>query len=52
MNVGEIAMFVAIGFVPTLIVLELAYRWTGSIGRRGELPSVKQHNSKIRRLLV
>ena len=30
-------MFLAIGFVPTLFVLELVYRMGKAIGRRGEV---------------
>ena len=44
MNPGDVAMFVAVGFVPTLIALELVYRMGRAIGRRGEIPSLEQHN--------
>jgi hypothetical protein len=47
MNLGEAAMFVAVGFVPTLIALELGR----AIGRRGEIPSVAQYN-KLRMLFA
>jgi hypothetical protein len=52
MNLGEAAIFVAIGFVPTLIALELVYRMGKAIGRRGEIPSLAQHNSKPKILFV
>jgi hypothetical protein len=51
MNFGEAAMFVAVGFVPTLIALEMAYRMGKAIGRRGETPSLAQHNNKLSHLL-
>ena len=44
MNPGEAAMFLAVGFVPTLIALEMVYRMGRAIGKRGELQSVE--NSK------
>ena len=44
MNPGEAATFLAIGFVPTLIALELVYRMGRAIGKRGELWSPVQHN--------
>jgi hypothetical protein len=45
MNLGEAGMFVAVGFVPTLIALELVYRMGRAIGRRGEISSLAaQHN--------
>jgi hypothetical protein len=44
MNPGDVAMFVAVGFIPTLIALELVYRMGRAIGRRGEIPSLEQHN--------
>jgi hypothetical protein len=31
MNLGEAAMFLAVGFVPTLIALEMAYRMVAII---------------------
>jgi hypothetical protein len=40
MNLGEATMFLAVGFVPTLFVLELVYRMGKAIGRRGEVPSL------------
>ena len=46
MNLGEAGMFVAVGFIPTLIALELVYRMGKVIGRRGEFLSV--HKSIIR----
>jgi len=39
-------MFVAVGFIPTLIALELVYRMGKAIGRRGEFLSI--HKSIIR----
>jgi hypothetical protein len=44
MNFGEAGVFVAIGFVPTLIALEMVYRMGRAIGKRGEIPSLAQHN--------
>ena len=44
MNPGEAAMFLAVGFVPTLIALEMVYRMGRAIGKRGEIPSIAQHN--------
>jgi hypothetical protein len=41
---SEAAMFLAVGFVPTLIALELAYRMCRAIGRRGEISSLAQNN--------
>jgi hypothetical protein len=52
MNLGEAAMFVAVGFVPTLVVLELVYRMGRAIGRRGEVPSLAKPNSKFMVLFV
>jgi hypothetical protein len=52
MNPGEAAMLVAVGFVPTLIVLEMVYRMGRAIGRRGEISSLAQHNSKLRSLFA
>jgi hypothetical protein len=46
MNLGETGMFVAVGFVPTLIALEMVYRMGRAIGRRGEISSLLQN--KIR----
>jgi hypothetical protein len=43
-------MFLAIGFVPTLVALELVYRMGRAIGKRREIPSLAQHNSKRRML--
>ena len=36
MNPGEAGMFLAIGFVPTLIALEMTYRMGRAIGKRGD----------------
>jgi hypothetical protein len=44
MNLGEALTFLAIGFVPTLIALELVYRMGRAIGKRGEISSLAQHN--------
>ncbi len=44
MNPGEAAMFLAIGFVPTLIALEMVYRMGRAIGKRGEIPSQSDHS--------
>jgi hypothetical protein len=43
MNLGEAGMFVAVGFVPTLIALEMVYRMGRAIGRRGEISSLLQN---------
>jgi hypothetical protein len=51
MNPGEAAMFLAVGFVPTLIVLELVYRMGRAIGRSGEISSLAQPN-KLRMLFA
>ena len=52
MNLGEAAMFVAVGFVPTLIALELVYRMGKAIGRRGEIPSLaSNNNSRLKKIL-
>jgi hypothetical protein len=47
---GEAAMFLAVGFVPTLIALELVYRMGRAIGRRGEISSLA-HNNKLKKML-
>jgi hypothetical protein len=44
MNPGEAAMLLAVGFVPTLIALEMVYRMGRAIGKRGEIPSLVQRN--------
>jgi hypothetical protein len=44
MNLGEALTFLAIGFVPTLIALELVYRMGRAIRKRGEISSLAQHN--------
>ncbi|MDQ3847730.1 MAG: hypothetical protein M3261_02095 [Thermoproteota archaeon] len=51
MNPGEAAMFLAIGFVPTLIALEMVYRMGRAIGKRGEIPSLNGH-SKLKMLFA
>jgi hypothetical protein len=43
MNLGEIGMFVAVGFIPTLIALELVYRMGKAIGKRGEISHMARH---------
>jgi hypothetical protein len=49
---GEAAMFLAVGFVPTLIALELVYRMGRAIGRRGEIPSLAHNNkNKLKKIL-
>ena len=50
MNPGEVGMFLAVGFVPTLIALEMVYRMGRAIGKRGEIPSLAQHNNKLKML--
>jgi hypothetical protein len=40
MNPGEAAIFLAVGFVPTLVALEMVYRMGRAIGKRGEIPSL------------
>ena len=50
MNLGETAIFLAVGFVPTLIALEMVYRMGKAIGRRGEISSLAQQH-KTRRML-
>jgi hypothetical protein len=53
MNLGEAGMFVAVGFVPTLIALEMVYRMGKAIGRRGEISSsLAQHHNKLRMLFA
>jgi hypothetical protein len=44
MNLGEAGMFLAIGFVPTLIALEIVYRMGRAIGKRGEISFPMRHN--------
>jgi hypothetical protein len=51
MNPGEAVMFLAVGFVPTLIALEMVYRMGRAIGKRGEIPLSAQHN-KLRMLFA
>jgi hypothetical protein len=52
MNLGEAATFLAVGFIPTLIALEMVYRMGRAIGKRGEIPSLAQHDSKLRMLFA
>ena len=49
MNLGEAVILMAIGFVPTLIALELVYRMGRAIGKRGEVSSLAGH-SKLKML--
>jgi hypothetical protein len=57
MNPGEAAMFLAVGFVPTLIALELVYRIGRAIGRCGEISSLahtnnnNKNNNKLKKML-
>ena len=51
MNSGEAAMFLAVGFVPTLIALEMVYRMGRAIGKRGEILLPAEHN-KLRMLFA
>jgi hypothetical protein len=51
MNPGEAATFLAVGFVPTLIALEMVYRMGRAIGKHGEIPLPAQHN-KLRMLFA
>ncbi len=51
MNLGEAATFLAIGFVPTLVALELVYRMGRAIGKRGDISSPVQYN-KLRMLFA
>ncbi|HEY9406195.1 MAG TPA: hypothetical protein VIP53_01965 [Nitrososphaera sp.] len=46
MNLGEAVMFLAIGFIPTLIALEMVYRMRRAIGKRGEDSSLAQQNRR------
>jgi hypothetical protein len=43
MDFVEGAMLLAIGFVSTLIALEIVYRMGRAIGKRGEISSLAQH---------
>jgi hypothetical protein len=52
MNPGEAAMFLAVGFVPTLIALEMVYRMGRAIGKRGEIPLQPPQRSKLRMLFA
>jgi hypothetical protein len=52
MNIGEGAIFLAVGFVPTLIALEVVYRMGKAIGRRGEVPSLASRHKKLRILFA
>jgi hypothetical protein len=51
MNLGEAGMFLAVGFIPTLIALEVVYRMGRAIGSRGEI-STLAHHSKLRMLFA
>jgi hypothetical protein len=52
MNFAEGTMFVAVGFIPTLIALEIVYRMGRAIGRRGEISFLAQHHNKLRMLFA
>ena len=52
MNPVKQATFLAVGFVPMLIALELVYRMGRAIGKRGEIPSLVQHNNKLKTLFA
>jgi hypothetical protein len=53
MNFTEAGMLVAVGFLPTLIALEVVYRMGRAIGRHGEISSLAaQHNKKLRMLFA
>jgi hypothetical protein len=43
MDFVEGAMLLAIGFVSTLIALEIVYRMGKATGERGEISSLAQH---------
>lgn len=43
MDFVEGAMLLVIGFVSTLIALEIVYRIGKAIGKRGEISSLAQH---------
>jgi hypothetical protein len=49
MDFVEGAMLLAIGFLSTLIALEIVYRMGRAIGKRGEISSLAQHG-KLRML--
>jgi hypothetical protein len=51
MDLGEAAMFMAIGFIPTLVALELVYRMGRAIGKRGEISSMVGHG-RLKSLLA
>jgi hypothetical protein len=44
MKSSEVVMFLAVGFVPTLIALEMLYRMGRAIGKREEIPSLANSN--------
>jgi hypothetical protein len=52
MNFAEGTMFVAVGFIPTLIALEIVYRMGRAIGRRGEISSLAQNHNKLKMLFA
>jgi len=52
MNFSEAGMFVAVGFVPTLIALEMVYRMGRAIGKRGEISSLEQQYNKLKMLFA
>jgi hypothetical protein len=50
MNLCEGAIFLAVGFVPTLIALEMVYRMDRGIGTREEISSLASHHKTLRML--
>ena len=52
MNLGEAAIFLAVGFVPTLIALEMVYGMGKAIGRRGEILSPASRHKTLRMLFA
>jgi hypothetical protein len=52
MNLGEAAIFLAVGFVPTLFALEMVYRMGKAIGRLGEISSLASHHATLRMLFA
>ena len=49
MNLGEVGMFLAIGFVPTLIALEMVYRMDIFVGDTGHemVPIIRRDSIEI-----
>jgi hypothetical protein len=44
MNLGKAGMFLAIGFIPTLIALEMVYRMGRAIAKLGEVSALVLQN--------